>query len=127
LLDAIAAASKSIPFKVIMKKKQKTESGSKTVTGAEVTTSAPRAVDEIPTFESFQLDPRLLKAIISQFKTPTLVQAATIPLALKGKDIVARAKTGSGKTAAYLIPIIHQILTKSVSISHFFLSKVFFC
>lgn len=72
------------------------------------------AVEDTPLFASFQLDPRLLKAVSNQFEKPTLVQAAAIPLALNGRDIVARAKTGSGKTAAYVIPIIHQILTKSV-------------
>jgi ATP-dependent RNA helicase DDX56/DBP9 len=65
-------------------------------------------------FSSFGLDGRLLKAVSNQFEKPTLVQAATIPLALNGRDIVARAKTGSGKTLAYVIPIVHQILIKSV-------------
>lgn len=72
------------------------------------------SVDEVASFASFKLDPRLLKAVSNQFEKPTLVQAAAIPLALNGRDIVARAKTGSGKTAAYVIPIINQILTKSV-------------
>lgn len=72
------------------------------------------SVDEVSSFASFKLDPRLLKAVSNQFEKPTLVQAAAIPLALNGRDIVARAKTGSGKTAAYVIPIINQILTKSV-------------
>ena len=70
--------------------------------------------EESTSFASFRLDPRLLKAISNNFEKPTLVQAAAIPLALNGRDIVARAKTGSGKTAAYVIPIVHQILTKSV-------------
>jgi ATP-dependent RNA helicase DDX56/DBP9 len=72
-------------------------------------------VEETLSFDSFQLEPRLLKAVLNQFQKPTLVQAAAIPLALNGRDIVARAKTGSGKTAAYVIPLIHQLLTKSVS------------
>ena len=76
--------------------------------------SEKTSVDETAYFTSFRLDARLLKAVLNQFKKPTLVQAAAIPLALNGRDIVARAKTGSGKTAAYVIPIIHQILTKSV-------------
>src|SRR5271170_490457 len=76
------------------------------------------SVDETPSFTSFQLDARLLKAILNHFQKPTLVQAAAIPLAINGRDIVARAKTGSGKTAAYVIPIIHQILTKSVYSIH---------
>jgi len=71
-------------------------------------------VNEVPSFSSFRLDIRLLKAVQKQFEKPTLVQAAAIPLAINGRDIVARAKTGSGKTAAYVIPIIHQILSKTV-------------
>lgn len=69
-------------------------------------------------FTSFKLDPRLLKAITVQFEKPTLVQEAAIPLALKGRDIVARAKTGSGKTLAYVIPIVNQILRKSVHFNY---------
>ncbi|EGE00378.1 ATP-dependent RNA helicase DBP9 [Trichophyton tonsurans CBS 112818] len=67
-------------------------------------------------FEDFGLDPRLLQALTSQnFSKPTLVQAEAIPLALSGKDILARAKTGSGKTAAYLIPILQKILQKKAA------------
>jgi ATP-dependent RNA helicase DDX56/DBP9 len=75
------------------------------------------AAETTPSFEFFRLDPRLLKAVSNHFEKPTLVQAAAIPLALNGKDIVARAKTGSGKTAAYVLPVIHKILTDSVSSS----------
>ena len=47
---------------------------------------------------------------------PTLIQEKAIPLALEGKDILARARTGSGKTASYAIPLIQKILvTKQVS------------
>lgn len=42
---------------------------------------------------------------------PTLIQEKAIPLALEGKDLLARARTGSGKTAAYAVPIIQHILT----------------
>ena len=42
--------------------------------------------------------------------TPTPVQQAAIPLALKGRDIMAQAKTGSGKTLAFLLPIIEQVM-----------------
>ncbi len=42
---------------------------------------------------------------------PTLIQEKAIPLALEGKDLLARARTGSGKTAAYAIPLIQRILT----------------
>jgi ATP-dependent RNA helicase DDX56/DBP9 len=72
-------------------------------------TTAPHA----NTFESLQLDPRLLQAISKEkYSTPTLVQASTIPLVLEGKDVIARANTGSGKTAAYALPTLHSILQK---------------
>ncbi|KAE8154866.1 ATP-dependent RNA helicase dbp9 [Aspergillus avenaceus] len=67
-------------------------------------------------FESLNLDPRLRQALIKEkFTKPTLVQAKAIPLALEGKDILARAKTGSGKTAAYVLPILQTILQKKAA------------
>ncbi|KAL4897978.1 ATP-dependent RNA helicase dbp9 [Aspergillus ambiguus] len=67
-------------------------------------------------FESLNLDPRLRQALIKEkFTKPTLVQAKAIPLALEGKDILARAKTGSGKTAAYVLPILQTILQKKTN------------
>ena len=74
------------------------------------------------TFADLELDPRLLQGIAKQnFKTPTLVQSKAIPLALNGRDVLARAKTGSGKTAAYLLPILNSILKrKHVCCSTFF-------
>lgn len=50
------------------------------------------------------------------WQEPTLIQERAIPLALDGKDIVARARTGSGKTAAFLIPIIQKILGRKSAI-----------
>lgn len=65
------------------------------------------------TFGDLGLDARLLQAISHQgFKKPTLVQSKTIPLALDGTDILAKAKTGSGKTAAYVLPILQSILKR---------------
>lgn len=66
---------------------------------------------ESTSFADLGLDARLLQAIAKQnFKAPTLVQKKAIPLAIKGRDVLARAKTGSGKTAAYILPILHAIL-----------------
>jgi len=65
------------------------------------------------TFASLGLETRLLQGITKQnYHTPTPVQSRAIPLALEGRDILARAKTGSGKTAAYLLPILHSILKR---------------
>ena len=61
---------------------------------------------------SLGLDPRLLRALTKKrYRVPTAVQSQAIPLVLEGKDVVARAHTGSGKTAAYLLPAIHKIVT----------------
>jgi ATP-dependent helicase YprA (DUF1998 family) len=65
------------------------------------------------TFAGLGLDSRLLQGITKQnFHTPTSVQSKAIPLALEGRDVLARAKTGSGKTAAYVLPILHSILKR---------------
>jgi ATP-dependent RNA helicase DDX56/DBP9 len=69
-------------------------------------------------FAGFGLDSRLLQGIAKQkFEKPTPVQLKAIPLALQGSDVLARARTGTGKTAAYLLPILQLILKrKEVSI-----------
>lgn len=57
------------------------------------------------------LDARILRALADlSFTHPTLVQAQTIPLILQGKDVLAKARTGSGKTAAYSLPAIQKVL-----------------
>ncbi|KAL5243927.1 hypothetical protein ACI65C_011337 [Semiaphis heraclei] len=62
-------------------------------------------------FHQMNIDDRILKAIANQGWTePTLVQERGIPLLLEGKDMLVRARTGSGKTAAFVIPVIQKIL-----------------
>ncbi|KAK5994408.1 ATP-dependent RNA helicase DBP9 [Cladobotryum mycophilum] len=69
--------------------------------------------EEEPTFAELGLDPRLVQAIAEQgFLKPTLVQRKAIPLALNGKDVLCKAKTGSGKTAAYVLPVLAGILKR---------------
>lgn len=66
-------------------------------------------------FASFELPLNLKKAIDQMgFTTPTPVQAQSIPQALQGKDIISIAETGSGKTAAFLIPTIARLIKASV-------------
>ena len=72
-----------------------------------------RLVDSKATFASLShiLDARLLRALADMgFAKPTLVQSKAIPLALENRDILARARTGSGKTAAYCIPVVQKVL-----------------
>ncbi|KAJ7509695.1 P-loop containing nucleoside triphosphate hydrolase protein [Mycena galericulata] len=78
----------------------------------------PGLVDAKATFASFSniLDTRLLRALADMgFARPTLVQAKAIPLALESRDILARARTGSGKTAAYCVPVVQKILSAKSS------------
>ncbi|XP_076614555.1 putative ATP-dependent RNA helicase DDX56 isoform X2 [Chaetodon auriga] len=68
-------------------------------------------------FHEMGLDDRLLKAVADLgWSQPTLIQEKAIPLALEGKDLLARARTGSGKTAAYAIPVIQRILASKQSV-----------
>src|SRR3546814_104619 len=61
----------------------------------------------------FGLDRRLVKALAKLgFAYPTLVQARCVPIALQGKDMLVRARTGSGKTAAYALPLLQKILAE---------------
>ena len=61
-------------------------------------------------FESLNLSKELLAALNEMgFKSPTEVQAQTIPYVLKGKDVIVKSKTGTGKTGAFLIPIIQML------------------
>ncbi|KAF8562795.1 hypothetical protein P879_11333 [Paragonimus westermani] len=62
-------------------------------------------------FHLLNLDQRLLKAIADLgWEKPTDVQQAVIPLIFEQRSVVVHAKTGSGKTAAFVIPILHEIL-----------------
>jgi len=62
-------------------------------------------------FLTMNLSRPILKALTSLgFHTPTPIQAATIPVGLMGKDVVGNAVTGSGKTAAFIIPMIERLL-----------------
>ena len=62
-------------------------------------------------FSQFALHERLLKAVTElNFVEPTPVQAAAIPLALQGRDLRVTAQTGSGKTAAFVLPMLNRLV-----------------
>ena len=65
-------------------------------------------------FADLNLHERLIKALGElEITTPTPVQTAAIPAALEGRDLRVVARTGSGKTAAFLLPMLHQLLQYS--------------
>ncbi|KAK4190751.1 ATP-dependent RNA helicase dbp-9 [Podospora australis] len=67
-------------------------------------------------FAELGLDPRLVQAVAKLgFEKPTLVQRKAIPLALQGQDVLCKAKTGSGKTAAYVLPVISSVLRRKTT------------
>ncbi|XP_026760965.2 probable ATP-dependent RNA helicase DDX56 [Galleria mellonella] len=70
-------------------------------------------------FHEMELDDRILKAISQlAWSEPTLIQETAIPLLLEGKDVLMRARTGSGKTAAFTIPVIQKILNLKNTTRH---------
>ena len=63
-------------------------------------------------FESFHLHPALNAALKSQgYSVPTPIQKQAVPKALEGRDVLGLAQTGTGKTAAFALPILHRLST----------------
>jgi ATP-dependent RNA helicase DeaD len=68
------------------------------------------------TFADLQIHPAVLRAVGDVgYETPTAIQAATIPALMAGTDVVGLAQTGTGKTAAFAIPILSKIDVKSTA------------
>lgn len=62
-------------------------------------------------FENLGLAPELLENIKNEgYKNPSLIQSQAIPKIIKGKDVIAGAQTGTGKTAAFALPVLHKLL-----------------
>ncbi|WP_018599004.1 DEAD/DEAH box helicase [Mycobacterium sp. 155] len=70
--------------------------------------------DTAPTFADLQIHPAVLQAVADVgYESPSAIQAATIPPMLAGSDVVGLAQTGTGKTAAFAIPILSKLDTSS--------------
>lgn len=80
-----------------------------------VNTHTPSAshVSANGTFDVFNLDPRLMRAVAEAgYVQATPIQASAIPVALAKHDLIGTAQTGTGKTAAFVLPILQKILTE---------------
>ncbi|MDD3762322.1 MAG: DEAD/DEAH box helicase [Nevskiales bacterium] len=64
-------------------------------------------------FDSLGLGPGLVRAVADQgYDTPTPIQARAIPAILQGRDLLAAAQTGTGKTAAFTLPMLHRLMQR---------------
>jgi superfamily II DNA/RNA helicase len=80
----------------------------------ENTTETPIAVAPTATFATLGLNPAILKAVEeSGYTIPTPIQAEAIPTIMAGHDLMASAQTGTGKTAAFILPSLHRIAEPS--------------
>lgn len=67
----------------------------------------------ITDFNQLSLHPQLVQAVTEQgYTSPTPIQAGIIPLMLAGQDVIGQAQTGTGKTAAFALPMIHNLETR---------------
>jgi ATP-dependent RNA helicase RhlE len=66
------------------------------------------------TFDTLGLEPALLKAVYATgYEAPTPIQREAIPAILKGRDVIGTAQTGSGKTAAFVLPILQRLMKQT--------------
>jgi superfamily II DNA/RNA helicase len=71
------------------------------------------------TFSDFDLHPNILKALeAAGFAEPTPIQAAAIPVALAGRDLIGSAQTGTGKTAAFMLPALNRLAVPKLPRPH---------
>src|SRR5207253_3325984 len=79
---------------------------------------APAVLTErnlLTSFQDFGLADPIKRALLEEnYHTPTPIQAQTIPLALSGRDVVGIAQTGTGKTAAFALPILNRLLANRI-------------
>ena len=72
--------------------------------------------NSIVTFRDFGFDEQIMEGLDAiGFETPTPIQKQIIPYIMQGRDVIGCAQTGTGKTAAYLLPVLHRIINNPVN------------
>jgi ATP-dependent RNA helicase DeaD len=103
-------AQKETRAKPAKEKKATAEKATPTKTAPSAKPIEVPAEDKGVLFASFNLSPALQKGLAeNEYLYATPIQGATIPLILQGKDVLGQAKTGTGKTAAFGIPVLHTL------------------
>jgi ATP-dependent RNA helicase RhlE len=75
---------------------------------------AQQKVISLTTFTDFKLNNSISRALAEEkYLTPTAIQAQTIPIVMAGRDVIGIAQTGTGKTAAFALPILHRLAADS--------------
>ena len=80
-------------------------------TAIQIQTPTPIHMPAGPTFDTLGLSGPILKAVLAEgYTTPTPIQLQAIPQVMAGKDLLGIAQTGTGKTAAFALPILHRLM-----------------
>ena len=75
---------------------------------------ASKKVSSLTSFHDFRLNGAITRALAEEkYLTPTPIQAQTIPTVMSGRDVIGIAQTGTGKTAAFALPILHRLATNA--------------
>jgi ATP-dependent RNA helicase RhlE len=73
----------------------------------------------LPCFDDFRLNAAITRALAEEkYLTPTPIQVRTIPIVMSGRDVIGIAQTGTGKTAAFALPILHHLATHARPATH---------
>lgn len=87
-----------------------TETSDKEASNKEASTATNDGEDDGPSFDDLDLSDDVVRAVKKVgFETPSPIQAATIPILAQGRDVVGLAQTGTGKTAAFALPILSRL------------------
>jgi ATP-dependent RNA helicase RhlE len=106
-----AAAPAAKTRKVSAAKKPVTNETTQDETAPGVLPTTKETTSNTDTFKMLELEPKLLAALDKLgFTTPTPIQRNSIPVGIKGEDIIGIAQTGTGKTLAFGLPILHQFV-----------------